>query len=36
MISFDYQERAAKAVNCLADIDLTWQMAEKLQSFLTF
>jgi alpha-amylase len=34
MINFDYQEQAAKAVNCLADIDLTWQqMAEKLQSF---
>ena len=37
MINFDYQEQAAKAVNCLADIDLTWQqMAEKLQSFNVF
>jgi alpha-amylase len=34
MINFDYQDQAAKAVDCLADIDLTWQqMAEKLQSF---
>jgi alpha-amylase len=34
MINFDYQEQAAKAVDCLADMDLTWQqMAEKLQSF---
>ena len=34
MINFDYQEQAAKAVGCLADMDLTWQqMAEKLQSF---
>ena len=34
MINFDYQEQAAKAVNCLADMDLTWQqMATKLQEF---
>jgi alpha-amylase len=34
MINFDYQEQAAKAVDCLANIDLTWQqMAEKLQDF---
>ncbi len=34
MINFDYQEQAAKAADCLADMDLTWQqMAEKLQSF---
>ncbi|WP_435928538.1 alpha-amylase [Dryocola sp. BD613] len=34
MINFDYQEEAAKAVDCLSNIDLTWQqMAEKLQSF---
>ena len=34
MINFDYQEQAAKAVECLADIDLTWQqMADKLQAF---
>ncbi len=34
MINFDYQEQAAKAVDCLADMDLIWQqMAEKLQSF---
>ncbi|MEB0950983.1 alpha-amylase [Citrobacter sedlakii] len=34
MINFDYQEQAAKAVDCLAAIDPTWQqMAEKLQSF---
>lgn len=34
MINFDYQEQAAKAVDCLADMDLTWQqMAEKLQNF---
>ncbi|KGB05897.1 alpha-amylase [Enterobacteriaceae bacterium ATCC 29904] len=34
MINFDYQEQAAKAVDCLADMDLTWQqMAEKLQDF---
>ena len=34
MINFDYQEQAAKAVNCLADMDLTWQqMATKLQDF---
>ncbi|WET40801.1 alpha-amylase [Citrobacter enshiensis] len=34
MINFDYQEQAAKAVDCLANMDLTWQqMAEKLQDF---
>ncbi|MBJ3593315.1 alpha-amylase [Salmonella enterica subsp. enterica serovar Saintpaul] len=34
MINFDYQEQAAKAVDCLATMDLTWQqMAEKLQEF---
>jgi len=34
MINFDYQEQAASAVNCLADMDLVWQqMAEKLQGF---
>ncbi|MCD1125727.1 alpha-amylase [Jinshanibacter sp. LJY008] len=34
MINFDYQEQAAKAVDCLANIDLTWQqMATKLQDF---
>lgn len=34
MINFDYQEQAAKAIDCLAAIDPTWQqMAEKLQSF---
>ncbi|ELQ6216401.1 alpha-amylase [Cronobacter dublinensis] len=34
MINFDYQEQAAKAADCLAYIDPTWQqMAEKLQSF---
>lgn len=34
MINFDYQEQAAKAVDCLAHMDLTWQqMAEKLQDF---
>lgn len=34
MINFDYQEQAAKAVDCLANMDLTWQqMAEKLQNF---
>lgn len=34
MINFDYQEQAAKAVTCLADIDMTWQqMADKLQQF---
>ncbi|WP_437887838.1 alpha-amylase [Phytobacter sp. V91] len=34
MINFDYQEQAAGAVNCLANMDLVWQqMAEKLQSF---
>ncbi|ENR8890820.1 TPA: alpha-amylase [Citrobacter koseri] len=34
MINFDYQEQAAKAVDCLADMDATWQqMAEKLQDF---
>ncbi|WP_029589880.1 alpha-amylase [Franconibacter pulveris] len=34
MINFDYQEQAAKAADCLAEIDTTWQqMAEKLQQF---
>lgn len=34
MINFDYQDQAAKAANCMANIDLTWQqMADKLQSF---
>jgi alpha-amylase len=34
MINFDYQDQAAKATSCLANIDLTWQhMAEKLQDF---
>lgn len=34
MINFDYQDQAAKAVNCLANIDTTWQqMADKLQKF---
>lgn len=34
MINFDYQEQAAKATDCFASIDPTWQqMAEKLQSF---
>ena len=34
MINFDYQEQAAKASDCLANIDQTWQqMADKLQSF---
>lgn len=34
MINFDYQEQAAKAVDCLAQMDTTWQqMAEKLQDF---
>ncbi|WP_034460477.1 alpha-amylase [Buttiauxella noackiae] len=34
MINFDYQEQAAKAVDCLENIDLTWQqMATKLQDF---
>ncbi|EHE9875642.1 alpha-amylase [Escherichia coli] len=34
MINFDYQEQAAKAVDCLAQMDTTWQqMAGKLQDF---
>ena len=34
MLNFDYQDQAAKATSCLANIDLTWQhMAEKLQDF---
>ena len=34
MINFDYQEQAASAVDCLANMDLTWQqMADKLQDF---
>ncbi len=34
MINFDYQEQAANAVKCLANMDLVWQqMAEKLQGF---
>lgn len=34
MINFDYQEQAAKAVDCTAQMDNIWQqMAEKLQDF---
>ena len=34
MINFDYQEQAAGAVDCLANIDPVWQhMADKLQTF---
>lgn len=34
MINFDYQGQAANAVDCLANMDLTWQqMADKLQDF---
>lgn len=34
MINFDYQDQAAKATDCLANIDQTWQqMADKLQQF---
>lgn len=34
MINFDYQEQAAKAVDCPAQMDNIWQqMAEKLQDF---
>ncbi|MCS3433962.1 alpha-amylase [Klebsiella sp. BIGb0407] len=34
MLNFDYQDQAAKAADCLSDMDLTWQqMAEKLQDF---
>lgn len=34
MINFDYQDQAAKAVDCLAQMDNIWQqMAEKLQDF---
>ncbi|HHX3400097.1 TPA: alpha-amylase [Klebsiella aerogenes] len=34
MINFDYQDQAAKAANCLANMDATWQqMADKLQDF---
>ncbi|EPE7165655.1 alpha-amylase [Cronobacter sakazakii] len=34
MINFDYQEQAAKAADCFANIDMVWQqMAEKLQGF---
>ena len=34
MINFDYQDEVAKAANCMANIDLTWQqMADKLQRF---
>lgn len=34
MINFDYQEQAAGAVDCLANIDPIWQqMADKLQQF---
>lgn len=34
MINFDYQQQAAKAADCFADIEPVWQqMAEKLQSF---
>lgn len=34
MINFDYQEQAASAVDCLANMDPIWQqMADKLQQF---
>ncbi|KNC90728.1 alpha-amylase [Trabulsiella odontotermitis] len=34
MINFDYQDQAAKAADCLANMDENWQqMAEKLQDF---
>lgn len=34
MINFDYQEQAASAVPCLANMDTVWQqMADKLQRF---
>ncbi|MEQ4449992.1 alpha-amylase [Kosakonia sp. YIM B13605] len=34
MINFDYQQQAADAVSCLANMDTVWQqMADKLQSF---
>lgn len=34
MLNFDYQDQAAKATSCPANIDLTSQhMAEKLQDF---
>lgn len=34
MINFDYQDKAASAADCLANIDMTWQqMADKLQDF---
>ncbi|MHA0915754.1 alpha-amylase [Kosakonia cowanii] len=34
MINFDYQQQAADAASCLANMDSVWQeMAEKLQSF---
>ena len=34
MINFDYQQQAANAVSCLANMDEVWQqMAEKLQDF---
>lgn len=34
MINFDYQDQAARALNCYSDIDKTWkEMADKLQHF---
>lgn len=34
MINFDFQDRAAQALNCFSAIDSTWQtMADKLQHF---
>ena len=34
MINFDYQDQAAKAVDCFANIDPVWQqIADKLQNF---
>ncbi|WP_042845894.1 alpha-amylase, partial [Salmonella enterica] len=34
MINFDYQEQAAKAVDCLAEMGPVWQqMADKMQDF---
>ncbi|WP_312690097.1 alpha-amylase [Kosakonia sp.] len=34
MINFDYQQQAASAVPCLANMDAVWQqMADKLQNF---
>ncbi|MCU5773035.1 alpha-amylase [Erwiniaceae bacterium BAC15a-03b] len=34
MINFDFQDQAAQALNCFAQIDASWQqMSEKLQDF---